>query len=150
MMRPKTPSARRCLCYIRDTLIERAHGLRTGFESNPFLYCQSPEGKGDLKRVVAVEAAADMMTFIVGQWQDLCDQAGQAPGVAEGDRKTGHGVVHRGVQVTLPKEVFDHGPTLTKRQADSPEYRRPRAPATVYDRDAVKEYLAGRSAGRKC
>ncbi len=58
------------LCYIRDTLIERAHGLRTGFESNPFLYCQSPEGKGDLKRVVAVEAAADMLTFIVGQWQD--------------------------------------------------------------------------------
>ncbi len=58
------------LCYIRDTLIERAHGLRTGFELNPFTYCSTPEGKSDLKRVVAVEAAADMMTFIVGQWQD--------------------------------------------------------------------------------
>ncbi len=67
------------LCYIRDTLIERAHGLRTGFESNPFLYCQSPEGKGDLKRVVAVEAAADMMTFIVGQWQDTAIKPDKRP-----------------------------------------------------------------------
>lgn len=60
----------RMLCYIRDTLIERAHGLRTGFESNSFLYCESLEGKADLKRVVAVEAAADIFTHLVAQWQD--------------------------------------------------------------------------------
>lgn len=57
------------LCFIRDTLVERGHGLRTGFEANSFLYCQSPEGQADLKRVVAVEAAADVFTHIVGQWQ---------------------------------------------------------------------------------
>jgi hypothetical protein len=59
----------RMLCFIRDTLIERAYGLRTGFEANSFLYCQSPEGKEHLKRLVAMEAAADVFTHLVGQWQ---------------------------------------------------------------------------------
>jgi len=58
------------LCFIRDTLIERAHGLRTGFEANSFLYCESAEGKAQLKTLVAVEAAADVFTHIVGQWQN--------------------------------------------------------------------------------
>lgn len=59
----------RMLCYIRDTLIERAWGLRTGFEANSFIYCQSAEGKEQLKRVAAVEAAADIFTHLVGEWQ---------------------------------------------------------------------------------
>lgn len=59
----------RMLEFIRDTLVERAHGLRTGFEANSFVYCQTPEGQADLKRVVAVEAAADIFTLIVGEWQ---------------------------------------------------------------------------------
>jgi hypothetical protein len=59
----------RMLEFIRDTLIERAYGLRTGFEANSFLYCQSPEGKEHLKRLIAMEAAADVFTHIVGQWQ---------------------------------------------------------------------------------
>jgi hypothetical protein len=59
------------LCFIRDTLIERAYGLRTGYEANSFLYCQSAEGKAQLKRVVAVEAAADVFTLIVGEWQHV-------------------------------------------------------------------------------
>lgn len=59
------------LCFIRDTLVERAHGLRTGFEANSFLYCQSPDGKAQLKAVVAVEAAADIFTHIVGEWQNV-------------------------------------------------------------------------------
>lgn len=58
------------LCFIRNVLSERAHGLRTGFEANSFLYCQSPEGREDLKRVVAVEAAADVFTHLVGLWQN--------------------------------------------------------------------------------
>jgi hypothetical protein len=59
----------RMLCFIRDVLIERAHGLRTGFETNDLLYSRSAEGKDQLKRVVAVEAAADIFTHIVGEWQ---------------------------------------------------------------------------------
>jgi hypothetical protein len=59
----------RMLCYIRDTLIERAYGLRTGFEANSFIYCQSAEGKEQLKRVAAVEAAADIFTHLVAEWQ---------------------------------------------------------------------------------
>jgi hypothetical protein len=59
------------LCFIRDVLIESACGLRTGFEANSFLYCQSKEGKAQLKRVVAMEAAADVFTHIVGQWQNV-------------------------------------------------------------------------------
>jgi len=65
----KDEKRERMLCYIRDTLIERAHGLRAGFEANPFLYCESPEGREQQKRVVAVEAAADVFTHIVGEWQ---------------------------------------------------------------------------------
>lgn len=59
------------LCFIRDTLVERACGLRTGFEANPFLYCQSVEGKDQLKRLVAVEAAASVFTHLVGEWQNV-------------------------------------------------------------------------------
>jgi hypothetical protein len=59
----------RMLEFIRDVLIERAHGLRTGFEANSFLYCQSKEGKEHLKRLIAMEAAADIFTHLVGQWQ---------------------------------------------------------------------------------
>lgn len=67
--RAKDEKRVRMLCFIRDTLIERAHGLRSGFEANSFLYCQTPEGQNQLKRVVAVEAAADVFTHIVGEWQ---------------------------------------------------------------------------------
>jgi hypothetical protein len=59
----------RMLEFIRDTLIERAHGLRAGFEANSFLYCQSDEGKTHLKRLVAMEAAASVFTHLVGEWQ---------------------------------------------------------------------------------
>jgi hypothetical protein len=61
----------RMLEFIRDTLIERAHGLRTGFEANSFLYCQSAQGKEQLKRLIAMEAAADIFTHIVGEWQNV-------------------------------------------------------------------------------
>jgi hypothetical protein len=64
----------RMLCLIRDTLIESAWGLRTGFEANSFIYCQSAEGKQHLKRVVAVEAAADIFTHLVGEWQKSPDR----------------------------------------------------------------------------
>jgi hypothetical protein len=64
----------RMLCYIRDILIERAHGLRTGYEANSFIYCQSPEGKEQLKRVAAVEAAADIFTHLVAEWQKSADR----------------------------------------------------------------------------
>jgi hypothetical protein len=60
----------RMLCFIRDTLVERAHGLRTGFETNDLLWSRSEEGKEQLKRVVAIEAAADVFTHIVGEWQN--------------------------------------------------------------------------------
>jgi hypothetical protein len=59
----------RMLEFIRDTLIERAYSLRTGFEANSFLYCQSAQGKEQLKRLIAMEAAADIFTHLVGQWQ---------------------------------------------------------------------------------
>jgi hypothetical protein len=65
----KDEKRERMLCFIRDTLIERAHGLRTGFEANSFVFCESPEGKDQHKSVVAVEAAADVFTHIVGEWQ---------------------------------------------------------------------------------
>lgn len=65
----KDAKRERMLEFIRDTIIERAHGLRTGFEANSFLYCQSPEGKAHLKRLIAMEAAADVFTHIVGEWQ---------------------------------------------------------------------------------
>ena len=67
----KDKKRERMLEFIRDTLIERAHGLRTGFEANSFLYCQSAEGKEQLKRLVAMEAAADVFTHIVGEWQNV-------------------------------------------------------------------------------
>ena len=57
------------LCFIRDTLIERAYGLRTGFEANSFVYCQSDQGKEHLKRLIAMEAAADIFVHIVAEWQ---------------------------------------------------------------------------------
>ena len=59
----------RMLCYIRDVLIERAHSMRSAFESNSFQYCLGEEGRGHLKQVIAVEAAADVFTHLVGQWQ---------------------------------------------------------------------------------
>ena len=59
----------RMLCFIRDTLIERASGLRAGFEANSFVYCASPEGKEQLKRVAGMEAAADIFTHLVAEWQ---------------------------------------------------------------------------------
>jgi hypothetical protein len=65
----KDEKRERMLCYIRDTLVERAWGLRTAFEANSFVYCASPEGKEQLKRVVALEAAADVFTHIVAEWQ---------------------------------------------------------------------------------
>jgi hypothetical protein len=45
--------------------------------------------------------------------------------------------------VTLPKEIYDHGPTLTRRQADAFQPRKVREAAQVYDRKAVQEYLSG-------
>lgn len=68
-VKAKDDKRERMLCFIRDTLLERAHGLRTAFEANPFLYCESPEGRDQLKRVVAVEAAADVFTHFIGEWQ---------------------------------------------------------------------------------
>lgn len=65
----KDDKRERMLCFIRDTLIERACGLRTGYEANSFVYCGSPEGLVQLKRVVAVEAAADIFTHLVAEWQ---------------------------------------------------------------------------------
>ena len=65
----KDAKRERMLCFIRDVIVERAHGLRTGFEANSFLYCQSPEGKAHLKRLIAMEAAADVFTHIVAEWQ---------------------------------------------------------------------------------
>lgn len=59
----------RMLQFIRDTLIERGALLRSSFELNPVPYCMSPEGQDQLKRVVAVEAAADVFTHLVGEWQ---------------------------------------------------------------------------------
>jgi hypothetical protein len=67
----KDEKRERMLCFIRDVLIERAYGLRTGFEANSFLYCQSKEGKEHLKRLIAMEAAADVFTHIVGAWQNV-------------------------------------------------------------------------------
>lgn len=67
----KDAKRERMLEFIRDTLIERAYGLRTGFEANSFLYCQSEEGKAHLKRLIAMEAAADVFTHIVGEWQNV-------------------------------------------------------------------------------
>ncbi len=67
----KDKKRERMLEFIRDVLVERAHGLRAGFEANSFLYCQSAEGKAQLKTVVAVEAAADVFTHIVGEWQNV-------------------------------------------------------------------------------
>jgi hypothetical protein len=57
------------LSFIRDTLIDRSQALRQAYELNPFLYCQGVEGKAQLKGVVAVEAAADIFTHLVGEWQ---------------------------------------------------------------------------------
>lgn len=65
----KDDKRERMLCYIRDTLIERSQALRQAYELNPFLYCGSAEGKAQLKGVVAVEAAADIFTHLVGEWQ---------------------------------------------------------------------------------
>lgn len=65
----KDEKRERMLCLIRDTLVERAAQARTSFELNPFLYCQGPEGREQLKRVVAQEAAADVFTHLVAEWQ---------------------------------------------------------------------------------
>ena len=70
----KDAKRERMLCFIRDTLIERAWGLRTGFEANSFQYCESAEGKAQLKAVVALEAAADVFTHIVGEWQSVSEK----------------------------------------------------------------------------
>jgi hypothetical protein len=59
------------LCFIRDTLIECGLGRRIAYEANSFLYCSSAEGKEHLKRVVAVEAAADVFTHLIAEWQDV-------------------------------------------------------------------------------
>lgn len=65
----KDEKRERMLCFIRDVLIERGESLRSAFECNSFVYCGSKEGQDHLKRVVAVEAAADVFTHIVGEWQ---------------------------------------------------------------------------------
>ena len=65
----KDEKRERMLCLIRDKLIERAWGLRTAYEANSFLYCESPEGKEHLKHVVAIEAAADIFVHLVAEWQ---------------------------------------------------------------------------------
>lgn len=67
--RVKDAKRERMLCYIRDTVIERAHCFRTAYELADLLYARSPEGKEHLKQVVALEAAADVFTHIVGEWQ---------------------------------------------------------------------------------
>ena len=66
----KTKDAKRAamLRYIRDTLIERGGCMREAFELNDLLYARSPEGKAHLRRVVALEAAADIFTLLVGEW----------------------------------------------------------------------------------
>lgn len=73
---PKDAKREAMLKYIRDTLIERAQAMRQCFELNPFLYCESPEGQDHLKRVVAIEAAADVFTHLVGEWQRTEDRPG--------------------------------------------------------------------------
>lgn len=45
--------------------------------------------------------------------------------------------------MTLPKEIWDRGPTLTRKQSEFFQPRKPRAATQVYDRKAVKEYLSG-------
>jgi hypothetical protein len=45
--------------------------------------------------------------------------------------------------VTLPKEIWDRGPTLTRRQTESFQPRKLRETTQVYDRKAVQEYLSG-------
>ena len=45
--------------------------------------------------------------------------------------------------MTLPKEVWDRGPTLTRKQTEVYQPRKLRAATQVYDRAAVKEYLSG-------
>lgn len=64
----------RMLCFIRDVLIDRGQMMRQAYELNPFLYCQGPEGQAQLKSVVAVEAAADVFTHLVGEWQKGADK----------------------------------------------------------------------------
>jgi hypothetical protein len=46
--------------------------------------------------------------------------------------------------VTLPKEIWDSGPVLTRKQAELVRLRpESRKPSQVYDRKAVQEYLSG-------
>jgi hypothetical protein len=45
--------------------------------------------------------------------------------------------------MTLPKEIWDRGPTLTRRQADAFQARPQRKVPKVYDREAVREFLSG-------
>ena len=46
--------------------------------------------------------------------------------------------------MTLPKEVWDHGPTLTRKQSEFYQPRKSREATQVYDRAAVQEYLSGK------
>ena len=46
--------------------------------------------------------------------------------------------------MTLPKEIWDRGPTLTRKQSEFYEPRKLRAATQVYDRQAVHEYLSGK------
>jgi hypothetical protein len=46
--------------------------------------------------------------------------------------------------VTLPKEVWQRGPTLTRRESEAYQPRKLRAATQVYDRKAVQEYLSGK------
>ena len=46
--------------------------------------------------------------------------------------------------MTLPKEVWDHGPTLTRKQSEFYQPRKLREATQVYDRAAVQEYLSGK------
>lgn len=45
--------------------------------------------------------------------------------------------------MTMPKEIWERGPTLTRKQADAFRPRHQRKVPKVYDREAVKEFLSG-------
>lgn len=57
------------LWFVRDALTDRALSLRAGFEANPITYCASPEGQAQLKRAVAVEAAVDVFSHLIAEWE---------------------------------------------------------------------------------
>jgi len=70
----KNQRRHRMLAYIRDTLVDRAQCFRSAYESNSLDYERTPEAKAHLKQIMAIEAAANVFTHLVGEWDKAKDK----------------------------------------------------------------------------